>query len=164
MCIISVRFRPYIIFDIGLIVLDMMSRSDQIDKIVLNDLFCRITGFCTFPIVWYPREHNVSETGPISILRCLTEVVQWLRLALTKDRTIWLLLDSVHRLVCGSWTESKRSQIVLYNIHYRQNLFKSIFLRSPTEQVSSPHPHLRTETDPVSETSCSLEFQTMEKD
>jgi hypothetical protein len=26
-----------------------------------------------------------------------------------------------------------------------------------------PHLHLRTETDPVSETSCSLEYQTMEK-
>jgi hypothetical protein len=78
-------------------------------------------------------------------------------------RTIWLLLDSIHRLVCGSFTkdhnvsetgsvsvlrwmgqgrptqlglseratlnhsiESKRSQIVLNNIHHRQNPFKSI--------------------------------------
>jgi hypothetical protein len=29
--------------------------------------------------------------------------------------------------------------------------------------VFSPHLRLRTETDPVSETSCSLEYQTMEK-
>jgi hypothetical protein len=24
-----------------------------------------LLGFCTFSIVWYSREHNVSETGPV---------------------------------------------------------------------------------------------------
>jgi hypothetical protein len=56
------------------------------------------------------------------------------------NRTIWLLLDSVHDGDTSSllnvvvfclphtrrWTESKRSQIVLYNMHHRQNPFKSI--------------------------------------
>jgi hypothetical protein len=51
----------------------------------------------TFSIMWYSREHDVSETGSVSVLRCLL-----------------------------------------------------------------PY-HLRTETDPVSETSYSLEYQTMDK-
>jgi hypothetical protein len=85
--------------------------------------FTELLGFWTFSIVWYSREHDVSETGSVSVLRwrwggktrtqlspleranlnhwntrrwknsknrwlksCvnLTEVVQWLRLALPK--------------------------------------------------------------------------------
>jgi hypothetical protein len=94
-------------------------------------------------------------------------------------RTIWLLLDSIHHLVCGSftkdhnvsetgsvsvlrwmwsfvklphtrrWIESKRSQIVLYNIHHRQNPFKSMnllvkilsFLRVCIKKHFSLHKH-----------------------
>jgi hypothetical protein len=28
-----------------------------------------LVGFWTFPIVWYSREHDVSETGSVSVLR-----------------------------------------------------------------------------------------------
>jgi hypothetical protein len=38
----------------------------------------------------------------------------------------------------------------------------SLFLRDPTEQVS-PSPHLRMETDPVSEPLCFLIFRILEK-
>jgi hypothetical protein len=66
-------------------------------------------------------------------------------------RAIGLVLDSIHRLVCGrqkipqrfgdwiclrpqvdgaglSWIKSKTSPIALYNIHHRQNSFKSIWI------------------------------------
>jgi hypothetical protein len=39
----------------------------------------------------------------------------------------------------------------------------SSFLGAQLSMCLHPHLHLRTETDPVSETSCSLEYQTMEK-
>jgi hypothetical protein len=28
-----------------------------------------LLGFWTFPIVWHSREHDVSETGSVSVLR-----------------------------------------------------------------------------------------------
>jgi hypothetical protein len=37
-----------------------------------QDKFSGLLGFSTLFIIWYPKntkEHNVSETGPISILR-----------------------------------------------------------------------------------------------
>jgi hypothetical protein len=76
--------------------------------------------FWTFSIVWYSRQHDVSKTGSVSVLRWRwgRRHLQWLRLALSKGL---------------NW-------------------------------VGLPWPiHLRMETDPVSETSCSLEYQTMEK-
>jgi hypothetical protein len=39
----------------------------------------------------------------------------------------------------------------------------SSFYGAQLSRYLLPHLHLRTETDPVSETSCSLEYQTMEK-
>jgi hypothetical protein len=44
-------------------------------------------------------------------------------------RAIGLVLDFIHRLVCGRhtrrWIKSKTSPIALYNINHRQNPFKS---------------------------------------
>jgi hypothetical protein len=47
-----------------------------------------------------------------------------------EGKAIGLVLDFIHRLVClphtRRWIKSKTSQIALYNIHHRQNPFKSI--------------------------------------
>jgi hypothetical protein len=61
-------------------------------------------------------------------------ILAWRPILLTRFslyRAIGLVLDSIHRLVCGyvdtrRWIESKRSPVALYNIHHRQNPFKSI--------------------------------------
>jgi hypothetical protein len=45
----------------------------------------------------------------------------------------------------------------------RANFNHWLFLRGQLSRCLLPHLHLRTETDPVSETACSLEYQTMEK-
>jgi hypothetical protein len=92
-----------------------------------------LLGFWTFSIVWYSREHDVSETGCVSVLRwrwgrthsetsCSLEyqtmekvqkpsnlwrcfVISFNIIQVRIYRTIWLFLDSVHRLVCGSFTK-----------------------------------------------------------
>jgi hypothetical protein len=59
--------------------------------------------------------HLKTETDPVS-------------------ETLWSFLKLPHT---RRWTESKRSQIVLYNIHHRQNTFKStstlvVYLTTPS--------------------------------
>jgi hypothetical protein len=79
-----------------------------------------LVGFWTFSIVWYSREHDVSETGSVSVLR-------------------WM----------GQGRPTQLGPLERANLnHWRCLLF---------------HLHLRTEIDPVFETSCCLEYQTMEK-
>jgi hypothetical protein len=34
-----------------------------------NSLTLPLLGFWTFSIIWYSREHDVSETGSVSVLR-----------------------------------------------------------------------------------------------
>jgi hypothetical protein len=50
--------------------------SDDIDDGSSEDHFTKqipkfteLLGFCTFFFVWYSREHDVSETGSVSVLR-----------------------------------------------------------------------------------------------
>jgi hypothetical protein len=58
-------------------------------------------------------------------------------------RTIWLILDSVHRLVCGSFTKD-------HNVSVQ---WLRLALSDGPNWVGLSCPiHLRTETDPVSET------------
>jgi hypothetical protein len=67
--------------------------------------------FWTLSIVLYvedKKSHNVSETGSVSVLR-------------------WMGQDKPTTLPhTRRWIESKTSPIALYNIHHRQNPFKSI--------------------------------------
>jgi hypothetical protein len=85
-------------------------------------------------------------------------------------RTIWLLLDSVHRLVCGSFT--KRPQRFGDWICLRPQVDGDQWLRlalyDGPNWIGLPCPiHLRTETDPVSETLWSFckasTYQTMDR-
>jgi hypothetical protein len=63
--------------------------------------WCITQNYCffSFSIVWYSREHDVSETGSVSVLRWRWKRrhLQWLRLALSKGPNwvevyyIWLV-------------------------------------------------------------------------
>jgi hypothetical protein len=41
---------------------------DPVLMVKMNNIH-RITGFLDFSIVWYSREHDVSETGSVPVLR-----------------------------------------------------------------------------------------------
>jgi hypothetical protein len=93
----------------------------QIPNKKLTELF---GFFWILSIAWYgsfTKDHNVSETGSVSILT-------WMGLGHLRtetdpvSETLWSFVKLSHT---RRWTESKRSQIVLYNIHHRQNPFKS---------------------------------------
>jgi hypothetical protein len=125
--------------------------------------------FCFAPGTWWSTTSGRKSHGSnVATGRAFPTTTQHTASVLSPlCRTIWLLLDSVHRQVqwlrlapsdgpnwvglpcpihlrtetdpvsetlwsfvklphSRRWTESKRSQIILYNIHHRQNLFKSI--------------------------------------
>jgi hypothetical protein len=65
----------------------------------------------------FTKDHNVSETGSVSVLRWMG---QGGPTQLGPSERAFVKLPHTRR-----WTESKRSQIVLYKIHHRQNPFKS---------------------------------------
>jgi hypothetical protein len=86
----------------------------------------------------FTKDHNVLETGSVSILRWMgqgrpTQLGPSERASLSHliqitdpvSETLWSFVKLPHT---RRWTESKRSQIVLYNIHHRQNPFKSIHM------------------------------------
>jgi hypothetical protein len=77
--------------------------------------------------MWKTKDHNVSETGSVSVLRWM-----W------QDKPTQLgPLESLRNVVVfclphtRRWIESKTSPIALYNIHNRQNPFKSTSICSP---------------------------------
>jgi hypothetical protein len=70
--------------------------------------------FWTFSIVLYLKKHDISETGSVSVLRW-----RWGRRHLLSwaPRVFWNT---------GRWKKSRKIMWILYNIHHRQNPFKSI--------------------------------------
>jgi hypothetical protein len=102
--------------------------------------------FWTFSIVLYSKKHDLSETGSVSVLRWRwgrRELIQWLRLALSKGPN-WVGVFSPtftwgrkhiqfpkRRVFWNTrqWKKSRNILWILYNIHHRQNPFKSIHTR-----------------------------------
>jgi hypothetical protein len=131
--------------------------------------------FWTLSIVWYVKVLQKTTTfrrldlSPTSggWGRVDQSLVQWWKLALSDgpnwvglpcpihlrteidpvSETLWSLIKLPHT---RRWTESKRSQIVLYNVHHRQTLFKSIerwmcqslYVSQPTHQQLRQFHHL----------------------
>jgi hypothetical protein len=113
-------------------------------------IFTELLGlFWTLSIVWYgedkKKNHNVSETGFVSVLRWMgqdkpTQLGPLERASLNHwtglfcpihlrtetdpvSETLWSFVKLLHT---RRWIKSKISPIILYNIHNRQDPFKSI--------------------------------------
>jgi hypothetical protein len=95
-------------------------------------------------------ERNVSE------IQYVFSVLRW-----RGGRHLLCWVRCTELLVHPAWT---RYIPFLWEIRtsYRSRDRGQLSLTDPTKQVS-PTPHVRTETDPISETLCSLEYRTMEK-
>jgi hypothetical protein len=101
-------------------------RKDGVDfycDIARSVMYRTIGLIWTLSIVWYVEDHNVSETGSVSFLRWMgqdkpTQLGPLERASLNH----WTLyLPHTRR-----WMESKTTPVALYNIHHRQNPYKSI--------------------------------------
>jgi hypothetical protein len=114
-------------------------------------------GFYPSSGIYKVKNHNVSETGSVSILRWMGQdrpthrTIQWLRLALSNGPN-WVGLScpihlrtetsSLQNIVVfcliytRRWIKSKISLIVLYSLHHRQNPFEWICIHYFSESVN----------------------------
>jgi hypothetical protein len=82
--------------------------------------------------MWKTKDHNVSETGSVSVLRWMGQ-----------DKPTQL--GPLERASLNHWIEFKTSPIALYNIHHRQNPFKSILGTSLSQTPISLSPQNSTQ-------------------
>jgi hypothetical protein len=75
-----------------------------------------------------------------------------------------IITQSFKRQYKGMQIQSGRTYFELAEADFLQHMWLGLAFSEGPNRVGVCHPpHLRTETDPVSETSCSLEYRTMDK-